>query len=86
MHAYEATNDHAGGGPAPPHLTVEDEGVAGGDIFDMVVEHIKDGLLGGLPVGEGEAVVLHPVPLLSQLIVHLPGCLYTFWPCGQHLT
>lgn len=83
MHAYEAADDHASGGPPAPHLAVEDQGIAGGHILDMVVEHVEDGFLGGLPVSEGQAIVLHPVALLPQLVVHLPGGLHTLWTCSK---
>ena len=33
----------------PPHLAVEDQGIAGVHILHMVIEDIKDSLLGSLP-------------------------------------
>lgn len=76
MHAYEAANDHPCGGAAATHLAVEDQGVAGRHILHMAVEDVKDDLFGRLPISEGQPVVLHPVPLLLQLIIHLPGSLH----------
>ncbi len=63
VHAYEAAYDHASGGTAPSHLAVEDQCIAGVDILHMVIEDIKDPLLGSLPVCERQPVVLYPVPL-----------------------
>lgn len=65
VHADEAANDHASGCSASAHLAVEDEGICGRHILDVVVEHIKNGLFWGLAICQRQAVVLHPVALPS---------------------
>ena len=67
----------------PPIWQLKIRGVTWRHILHMAIEDIEDDLFGRLPISEGQPVVLHPVALLLQLIIHLPGSLHRLWTCPQ---
>jgi hypothetical protein len=71
----KASNDHASCGAACPHLAVEDDGVQLLGLPDGLVELVKNSLSWRGAIRDWHSVVVHPVALRRQSLIHLPGCL-----------